>query len=180
MVVLPPHLGSDGSSGGTGPSLSSVFVGPSRFTPHPAAAGASVASGPVAPPTPAAMLSLPVVGLGVREKPIEALQGKVLCQTRSGTRGCRGKKRFVVGSPTPSEWMEPPCPAPHGHREEAGSALSFPVSPGPSFSFFIVFFFNVYLFLRDREQERGKETRNPKQAPGSELSAQSPTRVLNS
>ena len=35
------------------------------------------------------------------------------------------------------------------------------------------FFFNVYLLLRERERERrkDKETQNPKQAPGSELSA---------
>ena len=50
------------------------------------------------------------------------------------------------------------------------------------------FFFNVYLFLRDREraseheQGRGREreTQNPKQAPGSELSAQSLMRGSNS
>ena len=41
------------------------------------------------------------------------------------------------------------------------------------------FFFNVYLFLRERDRVAGKgqrerETQNPKQAPGSELSAQSP------
>ena len=44
--------------------------------------------------------------------------------------------------------------------------------------------FNVYLFLRDRERqsmssgvaEREMETQNPKQAPGSGLSAQSPMR----
>uniref|UniRef100_A0A8C8W9N2 Zinc finger CCCH-type containing 6 n=1 Tax=Panthera leo TaxID=9689 RepID=A0A8C8W9N2_PANLE len=47
--------------------------------------------------------------------------------------------------------------------------------------FFIFLFFNVYLFLRQRETEhergrvRERETQNPKQAPGSELSAQSPT-----
>ena len=46
--------------------------------------------------------------------------------------------------------------------------------------------FNVYLFLgqRETEHERGRvrerETQNVKQAPGSELSAQSPTRGLNS
>ena len=47
------------------------------------------------------------------------------------------------------------------------------------------FFFNVYSFLREREREREREgnrawpgrgrereTQNPKQAPGSELSAQ--------
>ena len=53
-----------------------------------------------------------------------------------------------------------------------------------------LFFFNVYLFLRERERERERvqagegqrerETQNPKQAPGSELSAQDPTRGSNS
>ena len=45
----------------------------------------------------------------------------------------------------------------------------------------------MYLFLIDREKEhewgegqKEKETQNPKQAPGSELSAQSPTLGLNS
>ena len=54
-------------------------------------------------------------------------------------------------------------------------------------------FFNVYLFLRERERERERErdrvqvgegqkqreTQNPKQAPGSELLAQSPSRGLD-
>ena len=46
--------------------------------------------------------------------------------------------------------------------------------------------FPFYLFLRQRETEhergrvRERETQNPKQAPGSELSAQSPTRGSNS
>ena len=43
-------------------------------------------------------------------------------------------------------------------------------------------FFNVYLFLRDRVQvgkgQREGETQNPKQAPGSELSAQGPDEGL--
>ena len=46
------------------------------------------------------------------------------------------------------------------------------------------FFFKVYLFLRDRawagEEHRERETQNPKQAPGSEPSAQSPTWGSNS
>ena len=48
--------------------------------------------------------------------------------------------------------------------------------------FFFNFFFYVYLFLRQREtgSERERETQNPKQAPGSELSAQSPMRDSNS
>ena len=50
------------------------------------------------------------------------------------------------------------------------------------FSFLI--FFNIYLFLRERERERERERdgrgrergrQNPKQAPGSELSAWNPT-----
>ena len=52
--------------------------------------------------------------------------------------------------------------------------------------FFLIFFFNVYLFLRQRETEhergrgRERETQNLKQAPGSELSAQSPMWGSNS
>ena len=52
--------------------------------------------------------------------------------------------------------------------------------------FFFKFFFNVYLFLRQREtahewgRVRERETQNLKQAPGSELWAQSPTRGSNS
>ena len=45
-------------------------------------------------------------------------------------------------------------------------------------------FFNVYSFLRDREWmgegQRERETQNMKQAPGSEMSAQSPTWGSNS
>ena len=42
-----------------------------------------------------------------------------------------------------------------------------------------IIFFNVYLFLREKEHEQGegqreRETQNPKQAPGSELSAPEP------
>ena len=51
----------------------------------------------------------------------------------------------------------------------------------------IRFFFKFYLFLRERERERQstsrggaeRETQNPKQVPGSELSAQNPTRGSN-
>ena len=46
-------------------------------------------------------------------------------------------------------------------------------------------FFNVYLFLREKENasglgQRERETQNRKQAPGSEPSAQSLTRGSNS
>ena len=48
------------------------------------------------------------------------------------------------------------------------------------------FFFYVYLFLRERQKQsasgegqRERVTENPKQAPGSELSTQSPTQGLN-
>ena len=55
-------------------------------------------------------------------------------------------------------------------------------SPENSGSF--LYFFNVDLFLRERvragEEQRERETQNPKQAPGSELSAQSPTQGSNS
>ena len=53
-----------------------------------------------------------------------------------------------------------------------------------SFLFFLIVFFNVYLFLRQRAHERGRVRergrQNLKQAPDSELSAQSPTRGWNS
>uniref|UniRef100_A0A8C9JM33 Uncharacterized protein n=1 Tax=Panthera tigris altaica TaxID=74533 RepID=A0A8C9JM33_PANTA len=43
------------------------------------------------------------------------------------------------------------------------------------------FFFNVYLFLRQRDRgQRERETQNLKRAPGSELSARGPTRGPNS
>ena len=50
--------------------------------------------------------------------------------------------------------------------------------------FFFLIVFNVYSFLRDRELSRGgaereRETLNPKQAPGSRLSAQSLTQGSN-
>ena len=52
-------------------------------------------------------------------------------------------------------------------------------------SFFFIFF-NVYSFLRQRQSmsgggvERQRETQNPKEPPGSELSAQSPMQGSNS
>ena len=65
---------------------------------------------------------------------------------------------------------------------------NFPISVIKSRLYFYFFnlFFNVYLFLgqRETEHERGRgrerETQNWKQAPGSEPSAQSPTRGSNS
>ena len=53
------------------------------------------------------------------------------------------------------------------------------------FYFCFIIFLKVYLYLREREREqagegqRARETQNPKQAPDSELSAQSPTRGSN-
>ena len=50
---------------------------------------------------------------------------------------------------------------------------------------FFGFFFNIYLFLRQRQSmngggsEREKETQNLKRAPGSELLAQSPMQGSN-
>ena len=67
--------------------------------------------------------------------------------------------------------------------------------PGPMLFLFVLFkffFFLHLIFERERERERERETehkwgrgrdnetQNLKQAPGSELSAQSPTRALNS
>ena len=55
--------------------------------------------------------------------------------------------------------------------------------------YYISFFFLMFIFERETETEtrvragggqRERETQNPKQAPGSELSAQSPTRGSNS
>ena len=58
---------------------------------------------------------------------------------------------------------------------------------GYKWFFFLIFFFNVYLFLGQRETEhewgegqRERETQTRKQAPGSEPSAQSPMRGSNS
>ena len=58
--------------------------------------------------------------------------------------------------------------------------------PKVGFLFLKKNFFNVYLFLRQRETEhewgegqRERETQNRKQAPGSKPSAQSPMRGLN-
>ena len=52
---------------------------------------------------------------------------------------------------------------------------------------FLIFFFLTFIYFWDRERQsmngvgqRERETQNPKQAPGSELSAQSPTRGSNS
>ena len=52
---------------------------------------------------------------------------------------------------------------------------------------FLLIYFNVLMFIFGREKEReragegqrAREIQNPKQAPGSELSAQSPTRGSN-
>ena len=73
-----------------------------------------------------------------------------------------------------------PCPA--GGLRRAPCALW--LSSITVWKFFFSFF-NVYLFSRKREtkceqgRSRERETQNPKQAPGSELSAQSPTRGPN-
>ena len=50
---------------------------------------------------------------------------------------------------------------------------------------FFLIFYRLFIFERETEHEQGegqreKETQNPKQAPGPELSAQSPTRGSNS
>ena len=76
-------------------------------------------------------------------------------------------------------------PAPPGEpcSQPPPSFLHVQNLPPPSGYYY--YFFNVYLFLRQRETEhergrvRERETQNPKQAPGSELSAQSPTRGSN-
>ena len=53
-------------------------------------------------------------------------------------------------------------------------------------SYMFFFFFSVYSLLRERERaqvgerQRERETQNPKQAPGSELSPQNPMQGSNS
>ena len=115
------------------------------------------------------------------------------------------QKQYLPEPPQASSW----CFCPQGSRPALrtptrdgrlflGDAICGQSSPGPRLppfpelallirnSFFFNCFFNVYLFLRERESEseqgRGKERgrQNPKQAPGSELSAQSPTWGSNS
>ena len=67
--------------------------------------------------------------------------------------------------------------------------LGFPVPSMGILVFFLLFkkfFFHIYSFLRDRDRawvgegQRERETQNQKQAPGSELSAQSPAQGSNS
>ena len=69
-----------------------------------------------------------------------------------------------------------------GQGDSGWSYLGVSCSPYP-----FNFFFNVlFIFERQRQStsgggaERERETQNPKQAPGSELSAQSPTLGSNS
>ena len=58
------------------------------------------------------------------------------------------------------------------------------LTEGFGYIFFLIFF-HVYSFLKDRDRaqagvgQREMETQNPNQAPGSELSAQSPARGSN-
>ena len=92
-----------------------------------------------------------------------------------------------------SIWGIPSCRASH---DSPGSTSHVVLSWGAhsdhwakpdlySLGFSSFFKFFVFLFEREREREGGegqreRETQNPKQAPGSDLSAQSPTRGLNS
>ena len=54
-----------------------------------------------------------------------------------------------------------------------------------SFFLLFIYFFYIYFFLRDRDRvqrgegQRENETQNPKQVPGSKLSAQSPMQDSN-
>ena len=79
----------------------------------------------------------------------------------------------------------------HGPAGEDSSSLPPTITIldlclSPAASFFLINFFNVYLFLRERDRaragegQRERETQNLKQVPGSELSAQSPTWGSNS
>ena len=76
--------------------------------------------------------------------------------------------------------LHPPFPACHF------CILSFLPASLTLSSFFILFLLFRFIFDRERDRaqvgegQRERETQNPKRAPGSELSAQSPTRVSNS
>ena len=107
------------------------------------------------------------------------------CAPSEGSRG----GSFLASS---SSWwllvllgLWPYASRPRLHFHTASSAVSSqPVSASPSLS--SSFFFDVYSLLRERDRARAREgqretqTQNPKQAPGSERSAQSPTRGSNS
>ena len=58
----------------------------------------------------------------------------------------------------------------------------YPSTKGSTFSwdYFFLMFISETEHEQERGRERGRETQNLKQAPGSELSAQSPTRGSNS
>ena len=72
----------------------------------------------------------------------------------------------VVRGPSPYPFLSP--------RGKAASEQSVRAESN------FMHFFNIYLFLRDRgragagEEQRERETQNPRQAPGSEPSAQGP------
>ena len=74
------------------------------------------------------------------------------------------------------------CHDPGQVTEPHCASISSSVKRSSSFSISC----NVYLFLRERDRvcagqgQRDRETQTPKQAPGSELSAQSPTWGSNS
>ena len=65
----------------------------------------------------------------------------------------------------------------NGHEAQGDYDINPLVAPEA-----VIYFFYVFIFEREREQERGRHThiQNPKQAPGSELSAQSRTWGSNS
>ena len=67
-------------------------------------------------------------------------------------------------------------------RKSPNLVQSHRISHGRAFNESIVYLTLklIFLFLTGGEGQRERETQNPKQAPGSELSAQSQTQGLNS
>ena len=117
--------------------------------------------------------------------------------TRQGRKGMTAvlflpHQPLSMGEPCPGWASLGSCgPSPKGQSwgkgtdSEPGTVLGLVTD---DLFFFNVFFkfliFNIYSFLRQRarvgEEQREGETQNPRQAPGSKLSAQSPTWGSNS
>ena len=122
--------------------------------------------------------------------PVTGLQARAKLQSPSVTRG-RGTGPKPGGNDSCTSlgrccFWDPFLGRRQGSGDKSqvlpGSPLLLPEHH--SVTFFFLIFKNAYLFLRDRAQvregPRERETQNLKQAPGSELSARSPTWGLNS
>ena len=113
--------------------------------------------------------------LGRGRKPLREKPGKLCSKPVILT--FPGDIEDTCGSPTRPLWG-PASPSIHSHCRSSFSHLA-------SSFFFFFNFFNVYLLLKERENmsgggaEKERETQNPKEATGSELTAQSPTQGSN-